>query len=87
MLNLPRWQVISIIAVTLLAALFALPNVLPGPVLDALPGWYSQSRINLVQCFLFERCQTQGQIAIKAIGPGVGHVNAVPWRIFRCVFR
>jgi len=47
MLNLPRWQVISIIAVTLLAALFALPNVLPGPVLDALPGWYAQSRINL----------------------------------------
>jgi len=47
MLNLPRWQVISIIAVTLLAALFALPNVLPGRVLDALPGWYAQSRINL----------------------------------------
>src|SRR5215470_3698926 len=47
MLNLPRWQVIGIIAVTALAALFALPNVLPGPVLDALPGWYAQSRINL----------------------------------------
>ena len=47
MLNLPRWQVISIIAVTLLAALFALPNVLPGPVLDVLPSWYAQSRINL----------------------------------------
>jgi preprotein translocase subunit SecD len=47
MLNLPRWQVISIIAVTLLAALFALPNVLPGKVLDALPSWYAQSRINL----------------------------------------
>src|SRR5215468_1751079 len=46
MLNLPRWQVISIIAVTLLAALFALPNVLPGPVLAALPGWYAQSRTN-----------------------------------------
>src|SRR5215467_8987692 len=47
MLNLPRWQVISIIAVTLLAALFALPNVLPASVLEALPGWYAQSRINL----------------------------------------
>jgi len=47
MLNLPRWQVIGIIAVTALAALFALPNLLPGAVLDALPGWYSQSRINL----------------------------------------
>jgi len=47
MLNLPRWQVIGIIAVTLLAALFALPNLLPGSVLDKLPGWYQQSRINL----------------------------------------
>jgi len=47
MLNLPRWQVIAIIAVTALAALFALPNLLPAPVLEALPGWYAQSRINL----------------------------------------
>jgi preprotein translocase subunit SecD len=47
MLNLPRWQVIGIIAVTFLAALFALPNVLPSVVLDKLPGWYQQSRINL----------------------------------------
>jgi preprotein translocase subunit SecD len=47
MLNLPRWQVIGIIAVTALAALFALPNILPGAVLNVLPGWYAQSRINL----------------------------------------
>ena len=47
MLNLPRWQVIGIIVVTALAALFALPNLLPGAMLDALPGWYAQSRINL----------------------------------------
>ena len=47
MLNLPRWQVIGIIAITALAALFALPNLLPGSVLNALPNWYSQSRINL----------------------------------------
>src|SRR3954452_2436913 len=47
MLNLPRWQVIGIIAVTVLAALFALPNLLPGSVLDKMPGWYQQSRINL----------------------------------------
>src|SRR5215475_4443568 len=47
MLNLPRWQTIAIIAVTALAALFALPNVLPGAVLDKLPSWYAQSRINL----------------------------------------
>jgi preprotein translocase subunit SecD len=47
MLNLPRWQTIAIIAITALAGIFALPNLLPGPVLDVLPGWYSQSRINL----------------------------------------
>ena len=47
MLNLPRWQTIGIIAVTVLAAIFALPNLLPASVLDHLPGWYAQSRINL----------------------------------------
>src|SRR6185436_12782584 len=47
MLNLPRWQVIGIIAVTAAAILFALPNLLPQSVLDKLPGWYQQSRINL----------------------------------------
>src|SRR5437763_12930322 len=47
MLNLPRWQVIAIIAVTALAARFALPNLLPGSVLDVMPSWYQQSRINL----------------------------------------
>ena len=47
MLNLPRWQVIAIIVVTALAGLFALPNVLPGSLLNHLPGWYTQSRINL----------------------------------------
>jgi preprotein translocase subunit SecD len=47
MLNLPRWQVIAIILVTSLAGLFALPNALPGSLLNHLPGWYQQSRINL----------------------------------------
>lgn len=47
MLNLQRWQTIAVIVFTALAALFALPNVLPGSVLDHLPGWYQQSRINL----------------------------------------
>ena len=47
MLNLPRWQTIVIIAITLLSGLFALPNLLPAVVLDILPGWYAQSRINL----------------------------------------
>ena len=47
MLNLPRWQTIVIIAITVLSALFALPNLLPQSVLNALPHWYSQSRIGL----------------------------------------
>jgi len=47
MLNLPRWQTITVIVFTALAALFALPNVLPAGVLAHLPGWYQQSRINL----------------------------------------
>lgn len=47
MLNLPRWQVVGIVLVTALAGLFALPNVLPGSLLNHLPGWYTQNRINL----------------------------------------
>ena len=47
MLNLPRWQTIVIIAITVVSGLFALPNLLPGKVLDVLPHWYSQSRIGL----------------------------------------
>ncbi|MDI1283302.1 MAG: protein translocase subunit SecD [Reyranella sp.] len=47
MLNLPRWQTIVIIAITVLSGLFALPNVLPNSVLEVLPHWYSQSRIGL----------------------------------------
>src|SRR6266852_4716224 len=47
MLNLQRWQTIAVIAFTALALLFALPNVLPASLLDHLPGWYQQSRINL----------------------------------------
>src|SRR5215204_1324034 len=47
MLNLPRWQTIVIIAITVLSGVFALPNLLPAVVLDQLPHWYQQSRINL----------------------------------------
>jgi preprotein translocase subunit SecD len=47
MLNLPRWQTIVIIAITVLSGLFALPNLLPQSVLNVLPSWYSQSRIGL----------------------------------------
>src|SRR5882757_1578113 len=47
MLNLPRWQTLVIIAIVVLAGLFALPNLLPQSALDAMPHWYAQSRINL----------------------------------------
>jgi preprotein translocase subunit SecD len=47
MLHLPRWQTIAIIVITAMAALFALPNILPDSVDNLLPKWYSQNRINL----------------------------------------
>jgi protein-export membrane protein SecD len=47
MLNLQRWQTIAVITFTALAVLFALPNLLPATILDHLPTWYQQSRINL----------------------------------------
>jgi preprotein translocase subunit SecD len=47
MLHLPRWQTIAIIIFTALAGIFALPNILPESVDDALPKWYAQNRINL----------------------------------------
>src|SRR5215468_6526484 len=47
MLNLQRWQTIAVIGFTALAVLFALPNLLPASILDHLPTWYQQSRINL----------------------------------------
>jgi preprotein translocase subunit SecD len=47
MLNLPRWQTIVIIAITVLSGLFALPNLLPQSLLNELPHWYAQNRIGL----------------------------------------
>ncbi|MDB5487537.1 MAG: preprotein translocase subunit SecD [Reyranella sp.] len=47
MLNLPRWQTLVIAGITLLSALFALPNLLPASVLNHLPQWYASSRIGL----------------------------------------
>jgi hypothetical protein len=41
MFNLPRWQTIGIITVTVLAVIFALPNVLAAAVLDLLPSLLS----------------------------------------------
>ncbi len=47
MLNLPRWQIWSILGVTLLSLLLALPNVLPRSLQAWLPGWYTGNQINL----------------------------------------
>jgi preprotein translocase subunit SecD len=47
MLNLPRWQTLAILIVTALAGIFALPNILPDSIDNALPRWYTQNRINL----------------------------------------
>jgi preprotein translocase subunit SecD len=47
MLTLPRWQTWSIIGITVISVLLALPNLLPGVVLQYLPSWYATSVINL----------------------------------------
>ena len=47
MLNLPRWQTIVIIAFTALSRAVRPAQPVAGSVLDHLPDWYQQSRINL----------------------------------------
>jgi hypothetical protein len=39
MLNLPHWRTIGITTVTVLAVIFALPNLLAAGVLDLLLRW------------------------------------------------
>ncbi len=47
MLQLPRWRVIIVIAVSVLGILFALPNVLPASVRNHLPAWLPHKTLNL----------------------------------------
>src|SRR5476651_2331551 len=78
MLHLPRWQTIAIIVFTVLAGIFALPNLLPERVLGVLPGWYAQNRINLGldlrggAHFLLEAELRENQVAFKDVAVEAG---------------
>ena len=39
MLQIPRWQIISVLAVLLFGLIFAAPNFLPDFDEESLPGW------------------------------------------------
>jgi protein-export membrane protein SecD len=47
MLQLPRWRVILVLAVSIFGILFALPNVLPVSVRNQLPAWLPHKVLNL----------------------------------------
>jgi protein-export membrane protein SecD len=47
MVQYPRWQVILVVAVLLLGAVFAAPNLLSRDTADGLPGWVPSEQINL----------------------------------------
>lgn len=47
MLHVSRWRILSVIIVSLLGVIFALPNFLPQSVRDQMPSWVPSSTINL----------------------------------------
>jgi len=47
MIRLSRWKVVLVVVATLLAILFALPNVLPQKTREALPGFMPTKTLNL----------------------------------------
>ncbi|MDA0338906.1 MAG: protein translocase subunit SecD [Proteobacteria bacterium] len=47
MLNFSRFRILSILAVVLLGALFAFPNLLSKQAAEGLPGWLPNGQINL----------------------------------------
>ena len=47
MIYIGRWQMITVIFILLMGAIFATPNFLPERVRGALPGWVPSSQINL----------------------------------------
>ncbi len=47
MLELPRWQRITILIAVVVAIFYALPNVLSRSTLDAFPDWVPHDKINL----------------------------------------
>jgi preprotein translocase subunit SecD len=47
MLALSRWKVILVVLAVLFGVVFTLPNALPQSVLDSLPGWVPNKKLNL----------------------------------------
>ncbi len=47
MLYFSKWKIATILGICILGILLALPNVLPRPVLDAMPGWLPYQKVNL----------------------------------------
>ncbi len=47
MVHIPRWQLILILAVLAIGAVFAAPNLLKREVADSLPGWVPHQQVNL----------------------------------------
>ncbi len=47
MMNLSRWKIIAVLASAIFGLLFTLPNLLPAPVLAAMPAWLPHQKLNL----------------------------------------
>ncbi|MDH5773281.1 MAG: protein translocase subunit SecD, partial [Rhodospirillaceae bacterium] len=47
MIRIPKWKVISILAVCLLGIMFAAPNIMDKTSADALPSWLPSKQISL----------------------------------------
>ena len=47
MMNLARWKVILVVLVTLISALFTLPNLLPAKIRDSLPAFMPKNTLHL----------------------------------------
>ena len=73
MLNLPRWQTIAIIVVTLLAGLLALPNLLPDSVV-------------VVESYHLEQCSTVEAIPVADTGLRSRHRRHLPQRPSRTLY-
>ncbi len=47
MVHIPKWQVVLILAVLTIGAIFAAPNLLKRETAEALPGWVPHLQVNL----------------------------------------
>ena len=47
MVHIPKWQVVLILAVLAIGAVFAAPNLLKRETAEGLPGWVPHLQVNL----------------------------------------